>query len=310
MLYSLFIYQSSSGLMLWKKTFEKKMDPNKVELFSSFFSAIRSFVKEIIEDSSKEGLKNLEMGNFAVNINHIAKLDIDIVSITDKGDQEILKQFIPKLIKILYNHEQLFHDWDGNRSRFDVLDLEIMVCLTNECEGIFDSVSSGELGEQITGLKEEQKQKYKEELKFLDKKFLKTTNLYKKIDIIESMTNISSKLGNNQKLKWCQRQKRQLEDQIDSTKYKVSHFLSKAKDAVSKTVKNVGGKPLSELNYRDVYISLYSFSSKLKLLGKNDLSEKYRGMAKELIDKNQPKEIPNLISNILQMPDDVNRYLQ
>ena len=46
MLYSLFIYQSHSGLLIWDKSFEKQMDSQRVELFSSFFSAIQTFVKE------------------------------------------------------------------------------------------------------------------------------------------------------------------------------------------------------------------------------------------------------------------------
>ncbi len=296
--------------MLWKKTFEKKMDPNKVELFSSFFSAIRSFVKEIISDSSsKEGLKNLEMGNFAVNITHVEKLNVDVVAITDKGDQSNLSKFIPKLLGLLYEHSELFEDWDGNKSRFDVLDFEIMVLVTNEGDDLFDTKSSKKIGQQISGLEKEQREKYKKEINFLKKKLTATSNLYKKIEVIDGICNIAIKLADSDKINWCKRQKKSFEQQIDSTKYKINYFITKTKDAINKTVQNVGGQGISDLNFRDAYISLYSFSSKLKSLGKEDLSGKYRDWAKELIDKNDPQKISNLISEILKLPDSADFYL-
>ena len=86
MLYSIFIYQSQWVLLIWDKS-SKNRWMRRVELFSSFFSAIQSFVKEIITTSGK-GLKNIEMGNFVIKITGIAKLNLEIVAIIDKDDEK------------------------------------------------------------------------------------------------------------------------------------------------------------------------------------------------------------------------------
>ncbi len=107
MLYSIFIYQSQSGLLIWDKSFEKQMDARRVELFSSFFSAIQSFVKEIITTSGK-GLKNIEMGNFVIKITGIPKLNLEIVAIIDKDDEKPIARIVSRMIQLLEEHKQLF----------------------------------------------------------------------------------------------------------------------------------------------------------------------------------------------------------
>ena len=76
MLYSLFIYQVKTGLLLWEKSFENDMD-HKSELFSSFFSAIQSFLREMIlqgtHHQDSRGLAGIDMGNFVVKITEIPK---------------------------------------------------------------------------------------------------------------------------------------------------------------------------------------------------------------------------------------------
>ena len=57
MLYTIFLYQSESGLLFYDKNFQDISD-GKMELFSSFFSALKSFIGEMILDGEKE-LKNM-----------------------------------------------------------------------------------------------------------------------------------------------------------------------------------------------------------------------------------------------------------
>ena len=61
MLYALFLYQRTSGLMLWSHEMNSEMNEIQVELLSSFFSAIQSFVVEIVKKGDR-GLDNIDLG--------------------------------------------------------------------------------------------------------------------------------------------------------------------------------------------------------------------------------------------------------
>ena len=66
MLYTIFLYQSESGLLLFDKSFQD-ISSGKMELFSSFFSALKAFIGEMIIEGSTE-LKNISLGDYTVLI--------------------------------------------------------------------------------------------------------------------------------------------------------------------------------------------------------------------------------------------------
>ncbi len=131
MLYSIFMFQSQSGLILWQKSFEKQMDSNRMQMLSSFFSAIQSFVKEAIT-SNEKGLKNIEVANLYINITEVPKLQLEIVAIIDKEDIKVFGKVLPNMIQLLETHRQLFELWDGEQSKFNVLDLELLKIIQTE----------------------------------------------------------------------------------------------------------------------------------------------------------------------------------
>ncbi len=316
MLYSIFIYQNGSGLLIWNKSFEKDMDASRVELFSSFFSAIQSFVKEMIRSGS-QSLKNIEMGNFLVKITNLPKLDLDVVMIGDSGDDKLLSKITPKIISVLESHKEIFRDWDGNRSRFEVLDLEMLQVLRQE-RGIFggkekDGSATEVINEvigEISGLEEKQKENLEEERKFIYEKLKTTTNLFVKIDLLNSLETVDQKLQDKTDFEKVQMLKKKNRDEIESTKTKLSHFLAHTKSAISKAVETLGLRNFKDIDLRDVYLNLYSFSTKLKVIGRDDLSEQYRTIAQMLSDKPNDKlgDIPHKLTEILNLPDDINSY--
>ena len=79
MLYTIFLYQSESGLLFYDKSFQDISD-GKMDLFSSFFSALKSFIGEIVLDGAKE-LKNIELGDYTVLITSINEIKADLVVI-------------------------------------------------------------------------------------------------------------------------------------------------------------------------------------------------------------------------------------
>ena len=318
MLYSIFIYQTESGLLLWDKSFEKDMDSNKIQLFSSFFSAIQSFVKEIISTGSK-GLKNIEMGNFLVNVTAISKLGLDIVAIADKGDEKHLHKFTPKLIKILSSHSEIFKDWDGNRGRFKILDLEILQILKNEKnlvgnKSLLDERSQiiGDIFNNLPDLETEQKSRYIKEREFLEKRLRDTPSIPKKLEVLNSIEEINRKLKDTDAVQKSERNRKKLLTELRSTKDKLRYFLSNTKNAINKTVDRVGGRNLFDLDFKDAYLNLYSFSTKLKMIGRADMSEEYRGIARMFIDKPEEMrgEFSQLVTKVINLSDDIDSYFQ
>ena len=87
MLYAIFLYQSTTGLLLWQKSFEKDLSPEKLEYFSSFFTALQSFVTQIIIDPTKE-LNKINMGNVSINITTLTDLNLKIVAIADDSRRD------------------------------------------------------------------------------------------------------------------------------------------------------------------------------------------------------------------------------
>jgi len=318
MLYSIFIYQSQSGLLIWDKSFEKEMDARRVELFSSFFSAIQSFVREMISNSQK-GLKNIEMGNFLIKVTGLPKLNLEIVTISDKDDEKPINKIIPRLIKLLEDHTQIFEEWDGERSKFDVLNLEIIQVISMEksllgTKSILDGQTDllGGIIDSMPELEKNQRENYLKEREFNYKKLQSTTSLVKKLEILASIDTISQKLKDKAEVQKISNLRRTYINDLESTKQKITYFLGNAKQAISKVVEVIGRKALVDLDFKDAYMNLYSFSTKLKIIGRDDLSEEYRQVAQLLIDKPEGRrdELSKSISRILNLPDDPNYYMQ
>ncbi len=118
MFYTIFIYHSESGLLLFDKNFHD-VSSGKIELFSSFFSALKSFISEMVLTGSKD-LKNIELGDYTVLITNISDIKADLVIIGDKDDFKTINKIIPKMIKILMKYQKIFFEGTG-REDFDVL---------------------------------------------------------------------------------------------------------------------------------------------------------------------------------------------
>ncbi len=120
MIYTIFLYQSHTGLLIYDKNFQE-INAGKMEMFNSFFSTIKSYVSELVLDGSKE-LKNVELGDYTVSITSLSKVKVDMVIIADKEDAKVINKLIPKLIKLLQKYEQQFLSWDGKSEEFKILD--------------------------------------------------------------------------------------------------------------------------------------------------------------------------------------------
>ena len=120
MIYTIFLYQASTGALMHEQNFQE-LDSGNAELFGSFFAAVKSFVSEMVNEGVSK-LKNIDLGEYSIIISSIKDLNLDIVIIADKDNAKAVNKLIPKLLKNLYNYENLLQFWDGNQSELRLLE--------------------------------------------------------------------------------------------------------------------------------------------------------------------------------------------
>jgi len=316
MLYTLFIYQSSSGLLMYDKNFQD-ISSGKMELFSSFFSAIKSFVKEIVLGGDTQ-LKALEMGDYTIMISSIDSIKTDLVLIADKTDTKLINKLIPKVIKILLKHQEVFLEWNGDKHAFGGIDgplSELILAqkklmgentLVENAEDVLKSMwaHKGELSAQA-------KEGLNQERNFLISRLQKSPNLLRKLSVAKKVLELSEQLKDDAGFITYQREVKALKDQVKDTKIKLEYYLSRIKKTLSSAVDGLGDKKIKQGDYKDAYLNLYSFSSKLKLISTDREHERYRKLANILINKEEVEEheLTSAISEILKMQDDVGEYI-
>ena len=316
MLHTLFIYQASSGLMLFQKTFADAGDGN-MEIFSAFFSAIKSFVADMVLKKSTE-LKNIDMGDYVISTNNIPEIDADIVIIADKGDTKIISKLIPKINKILLNHKALFIGWSGDLREFEVLD-QPLSNLIFSTKKLVDKKSIEEYQHSFLTSMWSQKKDISSQVheNLVKEKTLLVSRLNSvkdprnRLSILEEIIEISEKLKDQDDYLKYKVESQKIEKEITDLKIKLAYYLDQAKIALNKVVTNIGSKTLRDINFREVFLNLYSFSSKLKLIAEPKVYRKYEAMAKKLMDKEavSNEELSSIVSEILALNSDVDYFL-
>jgi len=316
MIYSLFLYQSKSGLLLYDKNFQDVSD-GKLEMFSAFFSALKSFISEMVLSGSKE-LKNIELGDYFVLITSIPETESDLVIIADKEDNKTINKLVPKLVRIILNYKELFINWDQRVKTFKILDKPLTELILSK-KRLVEGTSLIEKQEVVLksiwshkkDLSAEAKKNLIHEKEVLQKKLLKADDFNEKLALTEKLIQISSKLKDEEEFIQFQKEAKLIKDEIIDRKLKLQYYLERTKAALSNTLDNLGRKSLKDGDYKDTYLNLYSFSTKLKNLTDSDTYETYQMLAKALIDKDEISidELSQVISKILAMKDDIDSYL-
>lgn len=319
MLYTVFLYQAKTGLMLYKKSFEIGFG-EKSELFSSFFSAIQSFVKSmILKDTKDKGLESLDLGKYLVNVTDLPDLNLNIVLISDREDRKPIKKFLPKLITIVRSHKELYDNWDGNLTRFDVLDLELIQLLQSnkklsgqdkESEDKTDLMDT--ILDQLPELEKEQQEKYLKEKQYLEDLIKKEKNFTRKLEIIASIQEVCQKLKDRKSMEDTIKKKKKIIHDMKIMIEKLLYYIKQTKSSINDAVERQTFVPLPQIDFKDAYIHLYSFSSNLKQFGQLEQAEKYREMAMDLIKKPEEREkinIPEIIKIVMNLPEDISHYI-
>ncbi|MFX1258803.1 MAG: hypothetical protein ACFFAN_13160 [Promethearchaeota archaeon] len=301
---------------MYEKSFQD-ISSAKMELFSSFFSALKTFISEMVLEGGKE-LKTIEMGDYTVLITTINEINLDLVIIGDKEDYKLINKLIPKIIKILLNHKQLLIEWKGKKTNFEILDFPISEIVQSNKKLLGEKTlftKTEEILKSIWAHKKDLSPQEKENLikekEILSNKLSDLTNVKKQLDIHKRLLEISEKLKDEKAFIKYQQEIKRLKDEIKDIKLKLNYYLGRIKNTISIAVNMTGTKPLRKGDYKEVYLNLYSFSLKLKKITDDSSWKYYQNMANILINNDEvtDHEFSEIITTILKMKEDIEDFI-
>lgn len=290
-----------------------------MDLFGSFYSALKAFISEITINGEGE-LKAIGLGEINAYITKISELSIDLILIADKEDSKMLSKLNFELKNTIIQFKELFEKEQIDRELFEEFNKKINDLIFSY-ENIIDPSliieKRGDILKSIWNQKGELSQKFREELQIIKEKveqlivqFEKEQNIIKKLDLCQKIINHSEELQDDITLVEYQKKATSFLDDIHNNKLRLGYYLSKAKESLNFTLDTLSGKSISHGQYRDVYSNLYSFSSKLKNFAEDDIQKKYYELAKKFIevDKISHQELSQLILEVLNMNNDIESY--
>jgi hypothetical protein len=318
MLYSIFIYASDSGLLMWERNYDSSSN-QQLEMLGSFFAAIKGFVKEIVLKGKKsDSLNNIEMGTHIIHIVAIKKHSVDIVFIGDKGDESKLKKITPKLVEVLDGNAQLFVGWEGgDLGRFDPLTAPIENLLKKQKDLLNQTKSLADdqekiirdifkkrgklLPEEINALHQEH-----DRVKLLVES---TTNLLIRHRRLGELCQIEQRLGDEQDFISNARQQGLILQEINDLHYKLNFWLQETKRHLANAIEKVTHtqKTIREGDYKDAFRTLTDFTTSLKRLADDQVVTRFQVMCRYLIETNftPPEVLSKTISEIMNLENDV-----
>jgi hypothetical protein len=302
MIQSLYIFQSNTKKLLYNKNFQSD---EKMEMFSSFFSALQTFVSELTE-SSTESLSTIELGDYLVLISRINEVTSDLVIIIDSEDIKEAQKFIPKIVKIIMSHEELFTNWDQEPEKLEMFDLKIIQLILSNKKLISESSITNNqssilksIWEQKGALSEQLRDNLLEEKKELTEKYLEEENYLKKYEISMKLIDISEKLRDDEKFIEYQTEAKSLRDEIKDRRLRLQYYLDMVKES------------LEFSKYAETYSYLYSFCLKLKNFADSEVIEKYKANAKTLLNREKVSKVEfrQTIKEISMIEDEIDKIL-
>ncbi|HMF30861.1 MAG TPA: hypothetical protein VKK79_05585 [Candidatus Lokiarchaeia archaeon] len=317
MLYTVFIYESSSGILFWEHNFDPA-NTQQLDLFSSFFSAIKIFVQELVLNGQKqETLNNISMGTHFIILTSIKDLGIDLVFIADKEDENKIKKVTLNLIELLHQFKQLFvQPSDGNIDKYQVLDAPILAIFSKQKDLITKKQSLTDDHESIVRELFAKKGKLdpvevhslQSERDLLRQSASATSNLLVKHRILDQILKIEQRLADHEGFLSTSVQYRALTSEIEDLHYKLNYWLKETKASLRRVIDQISRtqKSLQDGDYKDAYRPLFDFATNLKRVVDPAIALRYTIMARTLIDKQRgsPDIFSQTIQEILNLNDD------
>ena len=302
MIQSLYIFQSNSKNLLYNKKFQSD---EKLEMFSSFFSALQSFVSELTA-SSTESLNTIELGEYFVLISRIPEASSDLVILIDREDIREAEKMIPKIIETIISHVDLFVNWDHGPEMLEMFDLKIIQLILSNKKLISESSLTANqssimksIWDQKGALSEQIRENLLKEREELNNDYLDEENFLKKYEISQKLIEISERLHDDEKFIEYQTEAKSLRDEIKDRKLRLKYYLDRVKESIASS------------KFAETYSYLYSFCLKLKNFAEPPIIEKYKSLAKTILNRSKvPKqEFRDAIREVSMIEEEINKYL-
>ena len=302
MIQSLYLFQSSTKNLLYNKKFQSD---EKLEMFSSFFSALQSFVSELTASSS-ESLSTIELGEYFVLISRIQEATSDLVIIVDREDIRETEKMIPKIIEIIMEHLDLFINWDHEPEMLEMFDLKIIKLILSNKKLVSESSLTvnqssilKSIWDQKGSLSEQLRENLLSERENLNIEYLVEENFLKKYEISKTLIEISEKLHDDEKFIEYQTEAKSLRDEIKDRKLRLHYYLDRVKESIGFS------------KFSETYSYLYSFCLKLKNFAEPIIIERYKSLAKTILNKNKvsKQEFRDAVRDVAMIEDEINKYL-
>ena len=319
MIYFLFLYQIESGELLYEKEFQADIDSN-MDLFGSFFAALKSFTSNMAHEGSEE-LNTIGLGALIASVIRIREVNIDLVIIAENEDNKEIQKLSSRLKSIILNYKELF-SVDAVKSedfeKFDkkindivlshrkILDPNVLIEKQKEfLKSIWDQ--RGKISDQLR----EERKELENERTIIVNNLLKENNVLKKLSLCKLILEISDKLEDEQFFLEYQKKKKILDTEINDQKIRLKFYLKRVKESLKVTSHTLGERNLIRGDFKEVYSNLYSFSSKLKNFAFVEVYEKYYDLANRLIYRKgiSPEDFSLVIDEIRNMDENIESYL-
>ena len=319
MLYFLLLYQIESGELLYEKDLQVDID-SKMDLFGSFFSALKTFVSGLTDEGVEE-LKTIGLGALIASIIRIREVNIDLVIIAEEEDKKEIQKMKSKFQATILNYKELFSVNAVKIEDFEKFDKEINEIVLTHRKIIDPNVivekkkqflkSVWDQRGKISDRLRKEKKELEDERTIIVNKLLKENNVVKKFSLIKQILEISDKLEDEKFFLEYQKKVKSIATEINDQKIRLKHYLNQVKKSLKASLNTLGDRELIKGDFKEVYSNLYSFSSKLKNFSSPEIYEKYYNLANKLIYRKDtsPEEFSLLIDGIANMDDNIESYL-
>lgn len=322
MLYFILIFNSETGDLLYDKDLNVSNE-RQMDLFGSFYTALKTFLGGFM-GKAMESIRTVGLGQFnAYVINH-SELSIDLVLIAEKEDIKDIDRVSEKMSELILKYKSLFIESTVQADNFKEFDEAVNNLILSEKKvvdpllliekkgDILKSIwnQRGKFSEQLREEREKKRGTSSKEIGILSELYSNESNLLKKFNICQRVIDIAESIEDERTMVEHQKIAKTIIDEIEDRKIRLEHYLLRTKQSLKDAIDSLYGASMTQGQYRDVYSSLYSFSSKLKNLASIETRQKYINMANKLLEPHKiPKEdLFKTIHEIENMNNDIESY--
>jgi len=290
-----------------------------MDLFGSFFSALKLFVSEMVNEGIEE-LKTIGLGDLMASIIRILEANIDLVIIAEKDDKKEIQKLSSKLKNIVLNYKELFLVDAVKSEDFENFDKEINDIILSHrkildpnaliekqkdfLKSIWDQ--RGKISDQLR----DERKDLENERTIIINNLLKENNVLKKFSLCKLILELSDKLEDEEFFLEYQKKAKIIANEINDQKIRLKYYLNRAKESLKVALDTFGERTLIEGDFKEVYSNLYSFSSKLKNFASVEVYEKYYHLVSKLINRKgiSTEEFSLVIDEISNMDENIESY--